>query len=773
MPSSGPPLVRSAPRWIVALAGPTLIVAAALVLMREFVLGGKVTGGDIVRYWLPMQCFLGRSLAAGHIPSWTPHVLSGTPFAADPQSGWMDLLPMLLYSTLRCGTALRWLVVLQPLLAGLGIYWFARGEGLSRSAATVGGLALAVAVSGSRLPVSIRFPGVVAWTALLLAAASRYVRAPTWSARLVWLAATALAWGQVAASQATVGSLIGTIALVAYLIARLPVEVRRGSLVSRHAILFAGLALLALPAVNLAFLLPRLAYSSHTSLAMGYGTLQKLSLELTGQASPPFPGLSTGLAWPLNFATVPGVYLGSAILGLSFAGWWSTRFRYLAAAFSAYGGLCYVLGLHLVADHIPARIASIWIVDQYLHEPYWFSFGLLISLAVLGAVGLDAWRERATAHTRLSMIGPAVVAWVILPMALGGHPERLGLLAAGAVALAAVLVAAGRVPALLAVVPSLVAIELCAGVFLGSGLLPFRPAPALLPHQFTPNVDAGAYLQPTPLARRLSGSDARYLVMASLARDRRALQNNESLLLGLPNVGGYQAVQLARYWLFVRTIAGTPMKYNYALFSDPPPVALDLLHVGWIIAPRGRAVTAAAEPVARDGRWELYRLGTVSPHASMLSDWEVAPSAGQALREVTTPGFDPGNRMVLEEEPGIPKAPGRAGRATARYRALGPQAAQVDVQSPTQAIVLVRNMWESNWRATVDGRATRILRADYLVQGIPVGAGRHTILLRYDDPTIGYGLLGSALSLGAILLVAAGLHLSRRETRDAPRSGWR
>ena len=56
----------------------------------------------------------------------------------------------------------------------------------------------------------------------------------------------------------------------------------------------------------------------------------------------------------------------------------------------------------------------------------------------------------------------------------------------------------------------------------------------------------------------------------------------------------------------------------------------------------------------------------------------------------------------------------------------------------------------------MDGRPVRVLPADYLVQGIPVPPGRHTISLGYDDPSVGYGLLGTALSL-MLLLGLAGL----------------
>jgi hypothetical protein len=363
------------------------------------------------------------------------------------------------------------------------------------------------------------------------------------------------------------------------------------------------------------------------------------------------------------------------------------------------------------------------------------------------------------------MVGPAVAVWVILPLAVGGHPGQLAELGVGAVVLALALAGARRWPALMWAIPVALAVELTVAASRGSGALPFEPAPALLPRQFSPHVDPAQSLRPTELSRLISTSDGRYLTIGPLASDRRALQNNESLLLGLPNVGGYQAVQLARYWLFVRTVARTPMKYNYAIFSPPPPIAIDLLRVGWIIAPRGKAVDGAARPVASDGRWELYRLAGVSPRASVVSNWEVASAPDQALREVAAPGFDPEARIVLEENPALPRPSNPTAGGAASFRSLGPQASQIDVQSGGPAIVLVRDVWQPNWRATVDGKPASLLRANYLLQGIPVGPGHHRILLRYDDPTIGFGLLGSTLSLATIFLTAAGLRISRARRR--------
>src|SRR3954452_13083861 len=101
-----------------ARAAPPLIVVSVLFALRGFACEPLLTNRhpDILAFWLPQYCFLGRSLAAGHIPAWNPFPFAGTPFAADPQSGWLYVPAMALFSLFSCGTALRLFIVLQPLL---------------------------------------------------------------------------------------------------------------------------------------------------------------------------------------------------------------------------------------------------------------------------------------------------------------------------------------------------------------------------------------------------------------------------------------------------------------------------------------------------------------------------------------------------------------------------------------------------------------------------------------------------------------------------------
>jgi uncharacterized membrane protein YfhO len=74
------------------------------------------------------------------------------------------------------------------------------------------------------------------------------------------------------------------------------------------------------------------------------------------------------------------------------------------------------------------------------------------------------------------------------------------------------------------------------------------------------------------------------------------------------------------------------------------------------------------------------------------------------------------------------------------------------VEAPTEAVVVVRIPFARNWHATVDGRPAHILVADHFLMGLPVQPGSHTIELDYDDPWVGYGLLGSLLFVLAFLV---------------------
>jgi hypothetical protein len=292
-----------------------------------------------------------------------------------------------------------------------------------------------------------------------------------------------------------------------------------------------------------------------------------------------------------------------------------------------------------------------------------------------------------------------------------------------------------------------------------------------------PSVAGAAYVQQQPIERFLRGRPgARYATLAPgglevhvrgvFARspaDWNAAADQRSMVFGLEDVDVYNPTQSLRYWSLLRAVSKglREPKYNAGYFTKPSPLAFDLLDVGWVIARAGKPELPATRPAITASGWTLYRVPP-PPRASVFTSWADAPGAEAALATVTGPGFAPEPLLIVEGWPA--RSSGGSG-GTAVYRATGPQSARVDVTTGSPGVVLVRNIYDPNWRANVDGRPVRILPADYVDQGIPVPAGSHVVDLTYDDPTIGLGLLGSAVSLTLLFGVALVIRVRTRRAR--------
>jgi hypothetical protein len=278
------------------------------------------------------------------------------------------------------------------------------------------------------------------------------------------------------------------------------------------------------------------------------------------------------------------------------------------------------------------------------------------------------------------------------------------------------------------------------------------------------SIDVGAYVRPYATARVLQREDDGryfYLLVGGSLRQRGALQlqspdywpllaNQRAMLFGLEDVDGYNPVQSVRFWSFLRKADPKNIKYNAAFLNRPHSFVRNLLQINWVT---GAAVHSArlrgtlTRMVVREGRWGLYRSEAVTPRASVVTGWHTVATPDDALRDVTAERFHYPSQAVLEPHDGFPQSQGTRGNGTAVYTELGDQAARIEVNAPAPAIVLIRNIYDPGWNATVDGVSRPVMPVDYVDQGVFVTGGHHVIELGYNDPNVGYGLLGSALVL--------------------------
>lgn len=758
---------------LLAVAGPLVIAIGVVWVLSDFALGGKISTAhsDTTTFFVPKYCFLGSSLKSGTIPGWDPHAMLGAPFASDPLSGWMQATPMLLYGLLSCASATRWLVVINPLLAGLGAYWFLRTEGTSRVSATTAGLALSMGTAAGVMITALHFAGIVAWTSLLLAATARCLTARSWAGRIAGIIATALAWGQLAATSLSAGLLIGTSAVLFYGAFRLITSVQESRMTARAALLFAACLLVSLPAVNLAYFVPRAAYLPHTTLGSGYTGVAELQAEFA-QKTPrqgSRAGRTLAAKWPVKLALPRGVYLGSAPLLLAFAWVWSRRRRRLGIALAAYGGLMYVLSLEPVAEAIARLVGGISIVDVYLHRPVYVGYGTVIAIALLSGIGLEAWLKTTSTKTRLLMLTPGMLIWGGLVVALNQTPSA-ALTLVGAFATLAVLVATARVGALSVALPLILAVQLGINAMMGPSNRSRELDRSIgRGHHMgalgRPEIDASHFFEPTGMERTIRRDPSRLM---RFGLKKWAEADLRPFPLGIEEVSGYNSLQKLRYWVFVRALSGERVSiYNKSFFEDPPDFIDKLLDVGWLVTDSKRATPGPdwRYVMSTPRRW-LYQNRRPTERASIVTSWRVIEDPDGALRAVSDGDVRTSKSIVLEEDPGIEPASRSDVEAGASFRWTTSQEARVETTAESSAMLLVRNTFDRHWEAVLDGRPVPLLRANYFLQAVALPPGTHTVVLRYRDPWIGRGMLGSCAAL-AILVGAAAL--SRRRERPSVR----
>jgi hypothetical protein len=752
-----------------ALAGPALIVAVVLFALRGFVFEGLLTNDhpDLLSFWLPSWSFLGSSLADGHVPLWNPFEMAGYRFAADPQSGWLYAPPMLLFSTLPPASAMAAMIALHPLLAGIGMLAFLRAEGLGRVAATAAGLSVALLIVASELAISMPFGGSLAWTTIVLLAASRYSRSKDTRSRLGWLVLGAFAWSQVANAHLSHGLVTCSLLLAAYLLARGVREVRAGRSPARTLAARTLVFLVVLPLAALPVLVPRLSTIGASSLGGGYDRLGAGVRDVIGSDERPIQANGVWAAWPLTHGAAPGAHLGAAMLLVIPLAARSRRHRSLVWAFGGTLGLVWLLMLNAVvsAGWFRSLMDRVPFGDVYLHNPGRLRFAAVLALPALGAIGIQASVDRPLPIRRLALwLAAGAGPFAGLPLLANGRPSAFGLLLAALIPSGLVLVGLGsdRRWAGIGLV-GILALEGLAGVALGArfdgtfrtGLERGDHANLALQPLRAPNLQSESYLRETPFVPIIG--DDRYLTWAPPAAyyergylfaqrriDWPALVMNRGTLFRIRDALGYNPVQLARYWTYIRATGRLRLVYNTSVIADPSPQDVALLAIRYLIVPTGETPPVPGTTVAAADGYELVRVDEAQPLVSVLPRWRVVAGAPASLRAVTDRAFDPLHEAILETDPGAEPVPGAAS-GTAAFRELDPEHVLIDATAKARSIIVVRTSFDEGWHATVDGRPTRVYVADGFLMGIPVGPGRHEVRLTYLDRAVTNGLAAGAV----------------------------
>lgn len=215
-------------------------------------------------------------------------------------------------------------------------------------------------------------------------------------------------------------------------------------------------------------------------------------------------------------------------------------------------------------------------------------------------------------------------------------------------------------------------------------------------------------------------------------------------------------------------------------FASSTPAALRALNLlsvsNLLIGPLQAIATPLHGPglhIAYKGKdGVVYSNSRALPRAFVVDRQRIVAGDSAALAAVTAPGFDGRGVAVTEHAlPGIQQAgasaPAPAG-AGARLASYGAQRVVIDATATHPSLLVLTDTVYPGWTATVDGKTAPIQRVDYLLRGVSIGPGHHTIVMRYQPASWRIGWIVSLVSLLALLAALATAWIgSRRPRRTA------
>lgn len=109
------------------------------------------------------------------------------------------------------------------------------------------------------------------------------------------------------------------------------------------------------------------------------------------------------------------------------------------------------------------------------------------------------------------------------------------------------------------------------------------------------------------------------------------------------------------------------------------------------------------------------------------------------------------------------------GQGTIKMTSYAPNKITYSANTKSEQFAVFSEIYyPEGWKATIDGKEVEIAKTDYLLRGLKIPAGKHTVVFEFDLPK--YHTSGTLASISSILILLAlvgGIYTDRRKKKEA------
>lgn len=233
---------------------------------------------------------------------------------------------------------------------------------------------------------------------------------------------------------------------------------------------------------------------------------------------------------------------------------------------------------------------------------------------------------------------------------------------------------------------------------------------------------------------------------------------NYLMLFGIQNIRGEHPLPLQRY----NELIGADKTGSSDMHNLPVnPNFLNLLNVKYLITyfraedwVRQAGFFFPQLKLISDGTFKVYENLDVLPNAFCVGRYEVIKESEKILDRIAQPSFDPKRNVILEDEPETTLNP----QDSILYkiemeRKTSPNEVRLFCEVNNPSFLVLTDNYYPSWHAYVDGRITKVMRADYTFRAVTLTAGKHDVVFRFKSQSFQLGLIISLFSVIVVVIV--------------------
>jgi len=167
-----------------------------------------------------------------------------------------------------------------------------------------------------------------------------------------------------------------------------------------------------------------------------------------------------------------------------------------------------------------------------------------------------------------------------------------------------------------------------------------------------------------------------------------------------------------------------------------------------------------------NGRYALFEFTGALPRVKLYANWQVNTNDMATVNTLADLSFDPAKTVLVSTpQPGLPAVATNENSGTVEFKSYSPKHIVFTANASAPSVLLLNDRYDANWHVTVDDKPADLLRCNYIMRGVYLSAGPHTV--KFDFSMANKPIYVTFAAIGASLCLAVWLGFATKR-KSAP-----